>query len=99
MQQANQLTEEQDAAQQYVSSEELVRALASIESHHEGASADRLKIGDAIQQLGLDVTPEQILAEIDAHRIRQIEAVGRAANRRRKTRIVATIVTVILLFA
>jgi hypothetical protein len=96
MQQANQLTEEQDAAQQYVSSEELVRALASIESQHIGESADRLKIGDAIQQLGLDVTPDQILAEIEAQRTRQSTVAADIARRKRAVRSVAISVTVAL---
>lgn len=97
MQQANHLTEDQNAAQQYVSSEELVRALASIESQQIGESADRLKIGDAIQQLGLDITPDQILAEIDAQRGRQAALAAHGASRKRSMRTTLTVVTFAIL--
>lgn len=99
MAQLNQFTEEQaaDAAQQYVSSEELVRALASIESRQMGEAADRVKIGDAIQQLGLDMTPEQVLAEVTAERERQSHAALKVSRRRRTVRTTLGIIGAVLL--
>jgi len=99
MQQAHQLSEEREAAQQYVSSDELVRALASIESKQMGESANRVKIGEAIQQLGLDMSPEQVLAEVTAERERRSKAVARATQLRHAFAGTASIVAAVVLFA
>lgn len=98
MEQAHQFTEEPAAAQEYVSSDELVRALASIESRQMGEAHDRVKIGEAIQQLGLDISPEQILAEVNAERIRRISESQHAAHSRRTLATVATIVVLFVMF-
>lgn len=100
MSQMNNLAHEQaeEASQQYVSSDELVRALASIETRQMGEAHDRVKIGEAIQQLGLDVSPEQILAEVNAERIRRISEAQHAAARRRNLVTVSTIVALFVLF-
>jgi hypothetical protein len=97
MPQMNNLTHEEtaEASQQYVSAEELVRALASIETRQMGEAHDRVKIGEAIQQLGLDMSAEQILAEVNAERIRRISESQHAARRRKN---LATVSAIVVLF-
>jgi hypothetical protein len=99
MTQMNNLSHEPatEASQQYVSSEELVRALASIETRQMGEAQDRVKIGEAIQQLGLDMSSEQILAEVNAERIRRISQAQNAAERRRGLIVLTAIVVFFVL--
>ena len=99
MEQSGHLFESQDPAQEYVSSEELVRALTSIETQQMGETADRLKIGEAIRQLGLDLTPEQILAAVNEERERQSVMRNRATARSKTIKIVAIIAIVSVLIA
>jgi len=99
MEQSRHLFESQDPAQEYVSSEELVRALTSIETQQMGETADRLKIGEAIRQLGLDLTPEQILAAVNEERERQSVMRNRATARSKTIKIVAIIAIVTIVGA
>src|ERR1051325_11109274 len=57
------------AADVRVSNQELVEAITAIEARRsDPAFADTITLGDAVRQLSLDVSPEQILAEIEAKR-------------------------------
>lgn len=75
----------QEPAQVQVSSQEFVEAVTSIETRRQEAlKQDSLPVGEAIRQLGLDLTPEEVWAEVQARRFEQTEAVGFA--NRQKTR-------------
>lgn len=69
--------QEQPAAQVRVNSEELARALAAIEARRQ-EEAQRLEgtvvLGDVVQVLQLDITPEELLAEVQAQRERSASA-------------------------
>jgi len=59
----------QPAAQVRVTPEELATALSRIEARKDAGQrhADgTIPIGEAVQQLGLDTTPEEVLAEVQA---------------------------------
>lgn len=63
----------QPAAQVRVKSEELARALASIEARRQEEARQlegTVVIGDVVQELQLDATPEEIFAEVQAQRQR-----------------------------
>lgn len=62
------------AAQTRVKTEELAHALAAIEARRQDEAcrmADTVALGDAVRDLQLDVTPEEILAEVQTQRARQ----------------------------
>jgi hypothetical protein len=62
-----------DAAEVRVTPEELTQALSAVESRREQSSqhlASTIRLGEAVDQLGLGVTPEELLAEIVAQRSR-----------------------------
>src|SRR5438874_10339749 len=88
------------AADERVSNQELVEAVTAIEARRsDPAFADTITLGDAVRQLSLDVTPEQILAEINAKRA----AVATRPSHRRLTSgarplAVALLVSVLLNF-
>src|SRR5947207_10074951 len=48
--------------------EEVAEAVAAIELRREGIGTDSIALGDAINQLSLDATPEELLAEIQSRR-------------------------------
>ncbi len=72
------------ASQVRVTAEELARAVARSQARRE-AAAQRLEgtltIGEAVQELGLDVTPEELLAEVQAERAVQQTPPGAAKPR------------------
>ena len=55
------------AAQVRVTPEELVAAVTALQIRKEGQPGT-IAIGDAVEELGLDVTPEEVLAEVEAGR-------------------------------
>ena len=55
------------AAQVRVTPEELAAAITSLQIRKEGQPGT-IAIGDAVEELGLDVTPEEVLAEVQARR-------------------------------
>ncbi len=60
-------TEPVPAAQTRIKTEELARAVAAIEARRQGeaqALVGTLVIGEAVEELSLDMTPEEILAEV-----------------------------------
>ena len=63
------LTETQPApaAQVRVTPEELAAAVTALQIRKEGQPGT-IAIGDAVEELGLDVTPEEVLAEVQARR-------------------------------
>lgn len=76
LQQGSHDEQELPAAQVRVKAEELAQALAAIELRRQ-EEARRLEgtvvIGDAVQELQLDVTPDELLAEVQAQRARRQE--------------------------
>ncbi len=81
-------------AQIRVTPEELAKALAAVEARREQSSreaAGTIPIGEAVQQLGFDVTPEEIWAEVQAGRVAHDAASKRRPRaRRRAARILGT---------
>lgn len=72
-----------EAAKVRVTPEELVRAMAAIEARREQEARERdgtIAIGDAVQELGLNATPEEILAAVQAQRVRQVQPVTRSGR-------------------
>ena len=57
----------QSAAQVRVTPEELAAAVTALQIRKEGQPGT-IAIGDAVDELGLDVTPEEVLAEVQASR-------------------------------
>lgn len=72
--------EHSEADEARVTAAELASALASLESHKE-ASGDTVALGEAVRELNLDATPQEILAEVEAQRARQ-NGKGRSTKRR-----------------
>lgn len=62
------------AAQVRVTPEELAAALARLEARRAGADG-KIAIGDAVSELSLDATPEEVLAEVQAGQ-KQVQAVA-----------------------
>ena len=60
-------TQFQSAAQVRVTPEELAAAITALQIRKEGQPGT-IAIGDAVEELGLDVTPEEVLAEVQARR-------------------------------
>ena len=55
------------AAQVRVTPEELAAAITALQIRKDGQPGT-IAIGDAVEELGLDVTPEEVLAEVEARR-------------------------------
>jgi hypothetical protein len=72
MESLNQMNEQAtDAADVRVTAEELVKAVAAVEKRKVNSApppSDTILLGEAVQQLHLDVTPEDLLAEIRAQK-------------------------------
>ncbi len=66
----NPQTRTQPAAQVRVTPEELAAAVTALQIRKEGQPGT-IAIGDAVEELGLDVTPEEVLAEVQAGRVKQ----------------------------
>jgi hypothetical protein len=69
-----------------VSGEELVQAMAAIEARREAAAhelAETITIGEAIRELELDATPEEIRAVVQSSRSTQAAAAAKQRARRR----------------
>jgi hypothetical protein len=80
-----------------VSPEELALALAALELRRDGQVSDSsISLGDAIQQLGLDVSAADLLREVEAYRAAEARQ-RRAAAARREIRIASTVIVVTLL--
>ena len=73
----------QSAAQVRVTPEELAAAVTALQIRKEG-SPGTIAIGDAVDELGLDVTPEEVLAEVEACRIKQRYSEKRPSKQRLK---------------
>lgn len=58
-------TQSPPAAQVHVTPEELAAAITALQIRKEGQTGT-IAIGDAVEELGLDVTPEEVLAEVQA---------------------------------
>ena len=76
----------QPAAQVRVTPEELAAAVTALQIRKEGQPGT-IAIGDAIGELGLDVSPEEVLAEVQAGRARQT---AKAKQPSLKERLLAT---------
>lgn len=57
------------AASVRVSPEELAAAITALQTRKEGQPGT-IAIGDAVEELGLDVSPEEVLAEVQARRVK-----------------------------
>ena len=68
----NSETRVSQAAQVRVTPQELAAALAHLEAR-QGGLEGTIPLGDAVQELGLNTTPEELLREIEAGRARQQE--------------------------
>lgn len=76
--------EEQTAATVCVTPEELVAAVADLEARKQG-TPDALAIGDAVAELSLTHSPEDILREVQARRERENQRLRFAAKKRKWT--------------
>ena len=77
-----------NAAQARVTPQELVQATAAIEArHHARAQHDAatIPIGEAVQQLNLEATPEELLAEVQTQRNAQMLQTSTKRNTRPKS--------------
>jgi len=59
----------QSAARVRVTPEELAAAVTALQIRKEGQPGT-IAIGDAVEELGLDVSPEEVLAEVEARRVK-----------------------------
>lgn len=78
-----------EADEVHVTSEELAAALTAIESRRQVQTEreiDTIALGEAIRQLGLDVTADELMAEVRAHRGAEIAAAEAIAVKRRTAR-------------
>ncbi|HZO87034.1 MAG TPA: hypothetical protein VFB38_01755 [Chthonomonadaceae bacterium] len=85
------MEQEPPAAQVRVSPQELAQAVATVEARKEAETRrqmDTIPIGEAVQQLGLYVSPEEVLAEIKGQRASA--AIAAAATRKRRRRLTLT---------
>ena len=84
LQQEPQTEQTPSPAQRRVTPEELAKALAAVEARKEQSARETegtIPIGEAVQQLGFDATPEEIWAEVQARRTNA--ARNRSSTRRR----------------
>ena len=75
------------AAERRVTPEELAKALAAVEARKEQSARQQentIPIGEAVQQIGFDATPEQIWAEVQAQRQNQDQAMRRLPKKARR---------------
>ena len=73
-----------DAARVRVKPDELARAVAAVQARKEAEArylAETVAIGETVQDLGLDLTPEEVLAEIEAQRTETRPIPCRSARR------------------
>lgn len=77
----NQETPAPTAAQARVTPQELTEALARLEARQEDGEGT-IPLGEAVQELGLKATPEELLCEIEAGRTRSQEGQARTHQRR-----------------
>lgn len=89
------------AADERVTPRELAEAVAAVERRHADPPRQdgRISLGEAVEQLGLDATPEELLAEVESRR--RAEALFRfaQAQRRRRVRWGATVLAAGALWA
>ena len=76
------------AAKVRVTPEELAAAITALQIRKEGQPGT-IAIGDAVDELGLDMTPEEVLAEVQARRIQQKYLVRRFLPKRLKVLLAA----------
>ncbi len=72
-----------------VTPEELAKALAAVEARRERSAqeaAGTIPIGEAIQQLGFDASPDEVWVEIQAQRQHQAQVVGTRLPRKTRLR-------------
>lgn len=87
------------AAQTRIKTEELAKAVAALEARRQRETRlreDTLPIGDAVQELGLEATPEEILAEVQQQRASQ-RATRTLRMRRKAGFLTATAITLSLI--
>lgn len=86
-----------------VTTDELIAAVAEIEARRDASQrwqANTIALSDAVQQLGLNMTPEELLAEVEAVRSRrygEAQQNAMASARRRSMRSVWVLVAVMVL--
>lgn len=88
--------EQSAAAEARVTASELAGALASLESR-KAASGGTLPLGEAIAELSLDATPEELLAEVEAQRAQIGEVTRRLSVGRQRSGLVASMAALLLL--
>jgi hypothetical protein len=77
----------QFAAEVRVSAQELAEAVEAVEARRSAAEQtplDTIALGDAVQHLSLDMTPEELLTELQARRVKQAYHTARVQNRARQ---------------
>lgn len=72
--------EHSEADEARVTAAELASALASLESRKE-TSGDTVALGEAVRELNLDATPQEILAEVEAQRMAHTRRVRQMPKR------------------
>lgn len=72
--------EHSEADKARVTAAELASAIAALQARRD-ASGDTLALGEAVRDLALDASPQEILAEVEAQRARQ-NGNGRSTRRR-----------------
>lgn len=92
------LEEDQPAAQVRVSAKDLAEAVAAVESRNDlsGKHTDTISLGDAVDQLGLTVSAEELLAEIKAKQIQQEKLASERRVRSRKRLFTSLIALLVL---
>jgi hypothetical protein len=97
-----QMTSEYSAAESArVTPEELAQALAAVESRRaeeQQREADTIALGDAILQLDLNVTPEELLAEMNRQRQERQQAGVHKKQRRQRILVLGMALCASLLF-
>lgn len=84
----------QPAAEVRVTPEELAAAITRLEAKkdaHQRQADSTVAIGDVVEQLGLDATPEEVLAEVEAERTRQTIPQHKRLSPSRRLRILTAI--------
>ncbi len=91
---------ENEAAQVRVTPQELVQATAAIEARHSARAqhdAATIPIGEAVHQLNLEATPEEVLAEVQAQRSAKTQALQSGEKRNTRPKSVKIMAAVIAL--
>jgi hypothetical protein len=98
LQHLEQATPDNDHAESVrVTAEELAQALAAVETRRadeQQRTADTIALGEAIRQLDLDVTPEELLAEVSIRR-REVQQSANRKVRQRENNLVLVMVLVV----